>query len=90
MIAAGVRETPRIAAMRIPHDQLSAKALRGLIEEFVTRDGTDLSEAEAQIQRVLKALETGKAAIEYDEEEDSTTIVPIDPPPRKNWRHASP
>ena len=25
----------------IPHDQLSPQALKGLIEEFVTRDGTD-------------------------------------------------
>ena len=73
--------------MRIPHDQLSKDALRGLIEEFVTRDGTDLSEAGDQIERVLKALAAGRAAIEFDEEEETTTIIAIDPPPRKaKWR----
>ena len=36
-------------AMQIPHDQLSPQALRGLIEEFVTRDGTDYGTTEASL-----------------------------------------
>ncbi|MEE4114316.1 MAG: YheU family protein, partial [Desulfobacteraceae bacterium] len=31
----------REAMLVIPHRQLSPEALAGLIEEFVTRDGTD-------------------------------------------------
>ena len=31
--------------MRIPHLQLSPTALRAVVEEFVTRDGTDYSSA---------------------------------------------
>jgi hypothetical protein len=30
----------------IPYKELSPEALKGLIEEFVTRDGTDYSESE--------------------------------------------
>jgi hypothetical protein len=30
-----------IRGIFIPHDRLSHKALQGLIEEFVTRNGTD-------------------------------------------------
>lgn len=37
--------------MMVPWDQLSAEALRGLIEEFVTRDGTDYGEVEVPLER---------------------------------------
>ncbi len=35
--------------MLIPHRELSPEALQGLIEEFVTRDGTDYGESEAAL-----------------------------------------
>jgi len=54
----------------IPHRQLSPEALSGLIEEFVTRDGTDsgysrgsLAENVAMVRRQLDA---GQAVIDYD------------------------
>ncbi|WP_372738524.1 YheU family protein [Neptunomonas sp.] len=50
--------------MIIPAEAISAEALEGLIEEFVTRDGTDygfeetsLVQRVAQIKRKLKSKE---------------------------------
>ena len=36
--------------MIIPYDQLSEEALNALIEDFVTRDGTDYGETELTVQ----------------------------------------
>ncbi|MBW2654812.1 MAG: YheU family protein [Deltaproteobacteria bacterium] len=33
-----------MTAIKIPYNQLSPEALQGVIEEFVTRDGTDYGE----------------------------------------------
>ncbi len=43
--------------MRIPHTQLSSAALRAVVEEFVTRDGTDHTSVERRIQKVLRHLD---------------------------------
>ena len=61
--------------MEIPHDQLSVEAPEGLIEEFVTRDGTDLRDAEGKGRQVREHLRRGLAAIVFDEESESCTIV---------------
>lgn len=37
-------------AVKIPYDQLSPEALHGVIEEFVTRDGTDYGEVEIPLE----------------------------------------
>jgi uncharacterized protein YheU (UPF0270 family) len=42
--------------MRTP-PQLSSAALRAVIEEFVTRDGTDHTSVERRIQKVLRHLD---------------------------------
>ena len=55
--------------MLIPYDQLSAEALNGLIEDFVTRDGTDNGDDTpfaTRIERVRKALEKQQAVIVFD------------------------
>ncbi|MGB5986828.1 MAG: YheU family protein [Desulfobacterales bacterium] len=56
--------------MIIPHDQLSDGALRGLVEEFVTRHGTDSGYAspclEDDVQRVLAQLRRGEVRVTYD------------------------
>ncbi len=55
--------------MLIPYDQLSAEALNGLIEDFVTRDGTDNGDETpfvTRIERVRQALEKGQAVIIFD------------------------
>ncbi len=45
--------------MTIPYTKLSPEALHGLIEEVVTRDGTELTDSEPKIQEVLDLLEWG-------------------------------
>jgi len=63
----------------IPFANLSKEALHGVIEEFVTRDGTDYGivepELEQKIDRVLKQLKSGDAFIVYDETTTTTNIV---------------
>ena len=65
-------------AMLIPPSQLKPHTLRALVEEFVTRDGTDLADAAMKIDQVLRAIETGRAEIHFDEQTETTTIVPVD------------
>lgn len=61
--------------LRIPHQQLTDETLNGLIEEFVTRSGTDLSDALGSIEQVRKLLDQGKAVITFDEDEESCNIL---------------
>jgi uncharacterized protein len=66
--------------MIIPHRMLSPEALHGLIEEFVTREGTDYGIQEVsldtKVMQVQQQLDAGTAVIVYDEETDSCTIQP--------------
>lgn len=66
--------------MLIPYEQLSADALQGLIEDFVTRDGTDYGEHEVarqtKVDQVLAQLRRGEAVISYDADTGSCNIVP--------------
>jgi uncharacterized protein len=56
--------------MIIPYQELSADALQAMLEEFVTRSGTDYGVSEAtlteKVQQVLRQLENGEAVIVYD------------------------
>lgn len=61
--------------MLIPIDQLDAETLRRVVEEFVTRDGTETADAAPMVEQVLRQLTTGKAELHYDEEEETTTII---------------
>ena len=61
--------------MIIPHDQLSDEALSGVIEEFVTRDGTDQTEASAKSARVLAGLVAGELVVVFDPESASCNIL---------------
>jgi uncharacterized protein YheU (UPF0270 family) len=49
--------------VRIPHRQLSPAALRAVVEELVTRDGTDNSFVEPRIDLVLRQLDVGKPTL---------------------------
>jgi uncharacterized protein YheU (UPF0270 family) len=64
--------------VRIPHTELQDETLTRVIEEFVTRDGTDLTEAETKIAAVKQALGRGELALVYDPETESCNIVPVD------------
>ncbi len=60
-------------------EQLSPGALRGLVEEYVTREGTDYGEGdwslEEKVAQVLRQLESGEARIVFDLERESASIV---------------
>ena len=63
--------------MRIPHTQLSSAALRAVVEEFVTRDGTDHSVVERRIELVLRQLHTGQVELHFDGETRTCNILPM-------------
>lgn len=57
--------------MLIPFEQLTPGTLAGLIEDFVTREGTDNGDEtplQTRIERVRRALETKEAVILFDVE----------------------
>ena len=62
--------------MRIPHTLLSAAALQAVIEEFVSRDGTDQSSVERRIETVRSQLIAGKIELHFDDESKSCNILP--------------
>jgi uncharacterized protein YheU (UPF0270 family) len=61
--------------MLIPHASLSPAALRGVVEEFVTRDGTDHSVVEQRVEGVLKQLIAGTVELHFDETAATCNIV---------------
>lgn len=65
--------------MIIPWQQLSGDALRGLIEEFVTRDGTDYGEQEVSLERrveqVMAQLRRGDVVLLFSESTGECSIV---------------
>jgi uncharacterized protein YheU (UPF0270 family) len=67
--------------MIIPHRLLSPDALHGIIEAFVTREGTDYGAQDVplatKVFQVQQQLDAGTAVIVYDEDTESCTIQPI-------------
>ncbi len=64
--------------MLIPYQELEPSTLRKVVEEFVTRDGTDSSSVEARIEAVLKQLANGRAALHFDDDSKTCNIVSSD------------
>ena len=71
-------DTPR--GVELSPDDLSPEALRGLVEEFVTRDGTDYGAVERgveeKITQVLAQLRSGEARLVFDPETETANIAP--------------
>lgn len=65
--------------MIIPSDQLASETLQALIEEFVTRDGTDYGEEEVslaeKVAEVSRRLKSGDAVILFSESTGQCNIV---------------
>jgi uncharacterized protein YheU (UPF0270 family) len=74
-------ERDRPPPVAVPHTELSADALRGVIESFVLREGTDYGEREtpheAKILQLMRQLERGDARIMFDPVDSSVTIVVV-------------
>ncbi len=75
------RERP--LPVTVPHDELSEEALRGVIESFVLREGTDYGERdvshEEKVADVMRQLERGDARILFEPLDSSVTIVVVKP-----------
>ena len=65
--------------IEVPHGALSPSALEGLVEEFITREGTDYGPREYSLEQkrdsVLKQLTRGAVLIVFDLEAEATTLV---------------
>lgn len=65
--------------LEIPLHLLTEDALKGLIEEFVSREGTDYGQGEYTLERkaasVRTQLEKGRAVIVYDPATGGCNIV---------------
>ena len=72
-------DEPSQEFIEVPYQQLSEEVLQALIEEFITREGTDyglqdysLDQKVAQVQRQLTS---GNAYIAFDPVSESCTIL---------------
>lgn len=68
--------------MEIPYQQLPADVLRAVIEDFVTREGTDYGHEdyslENKIEQVMASLKNKKAIVTFDTDSETCTIVSMD------------
>ncbi len=70
-------ETPQTT--EVPMEALPQDVLRSLLEEFVTRDGTDYGAQELaleeKVENLRRQLACGEARIVFDPESESVNIV---------------
>ena len=73
---------------KIPVNKLNPEALQGVIEEFISRDGTDYGAVEAspetKFRQVKYKLENGLAVLIFDDETETTNIFLANDPVFKN------
>ena len=67
--------------MEIPYTELSGEALRGLIEEFISREGTDYGHQEfsldEKIAAVMRQLQAREIILTFDAETESCNLVRV-------------
>jgi uncharacterized protein YheU (UPF0270 family) len=63
----------------IPFDQLSKDALQGVIEEYISREGTDYGHIEfsfeQKCEQVLSLIRSAKAQIVFDHQSQTVSII---------------
>jgi len=68
----------------IPVNKLSPEALQGVIQEFISREGTDYGElevpTETKFRQVNQKLENGLAVLIFDDETETTNIFSANDP----------
>jgi uncharacterized protein len=66
--------------IEVPYEALSAQALRGLIEAFILREGTDYGEREVPLEvkvaQIMRRFERGEARIVFDPRTGGVDILP--------------
>ncbi|MEN9704351.1 MAG: hypothetical protein RLZZ393_230 [Pseudomonadota bacterium] len=72
-------DTPETEPIEIPPDALSEEALRGVLESFVLREGTDYGPGEwsldDKVDQVRAQLRRREARIVYDPATESVTLL---------------
>lgn len=67
--------------MRIPYKELSAESLQGVIEEYVSREGTEYGSRDYSLQekveQVMAQLGRGEVVIEFDPDSGTCNLVPV-------------
>jgi len=65
--------------MIIPPERLTEQVLKGLLEAYITREGTDYGETELslaqKVDQLLPLVYTGEVMVCYDEVSESTTLL---------------
>jgi len=65
--------------IEIPLNELSADALQGVLEEYVSRDGTDYGELELSLlqktQRLLQQWQRKEVVLVFDNDTESTSFL---------------
>ena len=64
--------------VRIPLDQLSDETLHAIVEEFVTRDGTEHTEGDRKVAQVMALLERGAAEVWFNEQHRTCNVLPVE------------
>ena len=85
----GSQASERDRVVEVPCSDLSPEALRGLAEEFVTRESTDYGASEksfeAKVDDVLRQLRDGSARIVFDPENATIQLRPADSGRRRGY-----
>ena len=65
--------------MHISYEKVKTETLNALIEDFVSREGTEYGQREfsltEKVDQVKAQLRSGKATISYNPEDETCTIV---------------
>jgi len=65
--------------MEIPYKELSAATLAAIIEEYITREGTDYGDREytlaQKVEQVKKQLERGDIYLSFDPESETCHLA---------------
>ncbi|BEV70043.1 YheU family protein [Bdellovibrio bacteriovorus] len=68
------------APIEIPKEVLSEQALRGVIDNFIQREGTDYGVSEisyeTKMQQVQKQIDKGHVRIVFDPNTESVSLMP--------------
>ena len=68
------------ANMEIPHSQLSDEALLAIIEEFISREGSEYGPIEYsfedKVDHVIQQLERGEVIVTFDAASETCNLIP--------------
>ena len=67
--------------MNIPFQELAVETLTAIIEEFISREGTDYgvheTSREKKVQQVMNQLQRGEIVVTFDQESQSCDLQVI-------------